>query len=107
MYVGYTPSRLYKDNLLHRSRAMRNFEELRQYEVRRIPLPRTLVNKGKAEGRSQDGWPEFIAYSSSPALIAVVDAKLAGVKYGRAKTTQRTIVVRQAVGMDSVRPRAA
>jgi hypothetical protein len=29
-----------------------NFVELRQREVRRIPLPRTPVNKGKMKGRS-------------------------------------------------------
>jgi hypothetical protein len=31
-----------------------NFSELRQHEVRRIPLPRTPVNKGKKKGRGME-----------------------------------------------------
>jgi hypothetical protein len=32
--------------------ATKNFSERRQRELRRIPLPRTPVNKGKKKGRS-------------------------------------------------------
>src|SRR5215218_11100502 len=35
-----------------------NFAELRQHEVRRIPLPGTSVNKGKKEGRVRLDWSD-------------------------------------------------
>jgi hypothetical protein len=34
------------------AQAFASFSELRQHEVRRIPLPRTSVNKGKKKVRS-------------------------------------------------------
>src|SRR5215207_3653108 len=36
-----------------------NFGGLRTREVRRIPLPRTLVNKGKKKGRIRCEWPDL------------------------------------------------
>ena len=48
---------------------MRNFRELRHGEVRRIPLPRTPVNRGKSRGRDSVGHP--VPGRLSTALAAI------------------------------------
>jgi hypothetical protein len=37
-----------------RTEAVRDFRELRTREVRRMPLPRTRVNKGREKGRGME-----------------------------------------------------
>jgi hypothetical protein len=53
----------YRTSYDTRTDAVRDFRELRQRELRRIPLPRTPVNKGKKEKKGRDIVAQILASS--------------------------------------------